>query len=430
MAPMKPTCGQPTSLTRPSSGLAARSWTWSTRALSPKDPEALRDVILVGESSRHAPLHAVCDVDQIRIPRSRVGAASHVIDVMPKRIVVVGQTQVDTYYGVQTLKQLLKVGTDGALYVDACQIRDFPRFPFRGVHLLASADALPFLGKLIDSVLAPLKVNHIVLQTDKIVWQSHPEVADPKNRMSREDVKALIEIARRHHIQVTPMVQTPGHMEWAFRDKKNLEFAEDPNHPYCYCMSNPKSYDFIFSIIDEAIELFGNPEYFHSGRDEFDMLGHMPVDEACRAVGKERLYIQDTLKVYEHLKSRGCKMMMWGDILTKPGFRELANELPKDILINDWRYAPSETYPSLEFFQSLGFPVVGCTWYEPRNISSFSSYAARRGIAGDDADHLDGFPARERGYAAVARAGVCVHPLSRVGVEPQQAGHQPPAVSS
>ena len=347
-----------------------------------KDPAEARNVIIVGESARNELLHAVCRSDAIRMSRFGGADGAYVVDVLPERVVAWGLSTVDTFYAVQTLKQFIEVDEEGALSVPAVSIRDYPVFAFRGVHLLAAKDALQYIGKLIERVLAPLKINHIVLQTDKVAWKSHPEVVDPKNFMTAEDVGKLIEIARRHHIQVTPLVQSPGHLEWAFRDKKNLEFAEDPAEPYCYCMSNPKSYEFIFSIMDEAIEMFGHPEYFHAGRDEFDMRGEMPRDEQCKAVGKERLYIQDTLKVYEHLKSRGCKMMMWGDVLTQPGFRELADQLPKDILINDWRYAPSETYPSVDFYTSLGFPVIGCTWYDPRNIASFSRYAADRRITG------------------------------------------------
>lgn len=346
------------------------------------DPDGVRNVIIVGESARNRLLRAVCEKDAVRMPRSRYGTGAYVVDVLPERIVVAGTSPTETFYGAQTLKQLLTRDSNGSISVPAVNIRDYPRFAFRGVHLLTSRDALSYIGKLIENVLAPLKINHIVLQTDKVAWASHPELTDPSNFMPREDVPKLIEIARRHHITVTPLVQSPGHLEWAFRGGNNLDIAEDPQTPYCYCMSNPKSYEFIFSIMDEAIDLFGHPQYLHAGGDEFDMRGRIPCDERCRAVGKEKLYIQDRLKVYEHLKAKGCGMMIWGDVLTRPGYREMIDELPKDIVITDWQYAPRAEYPTVEFYQALGFPVVGCTWYNPRNIFAFSSFAARCGVAG------------------------------------------------
>lgn len=346
------------------------------------DPKWALNAIVIGENARNKLLRSVCERDVVRIPRSRFGTGSHVVDVLPERIVVVGSSPVDTYYGAQTLKQLFRKDADGGIYVSATNIRDYARFQFRGVHLLTSRDALSYITHLIENVLAPMKINHIILQTDKIAWASHPELTDANNFMPREDVPRLLEVARRHHITVTPLVQSPGHLEWAFRNGNNRNIAEDPQHPYCYCMSNPESYEFIFSVMDEAIELFGHPEYFHAGRDEFDMIGTLPNDDTCKAIGKEKLYIRDTIKIHEHLRSKGCKMMMWGDVITKSGYRDMVDQLPKDILINDWRYAPSVNFPSAEFYQSHGFRVVGSTWYDPRNIFTFSNFAAKQGIDG------------------------------------------------
>jgi hexosaminidase len=346
------------------------------------DPERAADVIIVGESARNPLLRAVCEHDTVRLPRARYGTGAYAIDVLPQRIVISGSSVENTFYGAQTLKQLFRMDADGSISVSAVTVRDSARFTYRGVHLLTSRDSLAYISKLIENVLAPLKVNNIVLQTDRIDWASHPEIVDRRNCMPREDIAKLLEVARRHHITVTPLVQCPGHLEYALRDPKNRGLAEDPDHPYCYCMSNPKSYEFIFSLIDEAIELFGHPEYVHAGHDEFDMLGTMPYDAQCKTVGKEKLYVQDTLRIYEHLKSKGCKMMIWGDVLSKTEYRGLVDQLPKDILINDWRYAPAAEYPTVAFYQSHGFGVVGGTWYNPRNILTFSGYAAQRGIDG------------------------------------------------
>lgn len=361
-----------------------------------REPSSLNDIIVIGENAQNSLIRTICEREEVRMPRSRFGTGTHVVDILPNRLVVVGSSVVDTYYGAQTLKQLLKKDEAGGIYAQSVSIRDFPRFQFRCVHLLSSADALPYISKLIDRVLAPLKINNIILQTDLIAWKEHPEIAAEENAMPCEDVKKLLEIARKHHITVTPLVQSPGHLEWAYRNRSHLNIAEDPNDPYCYCMSNPESYEFIFSIIDEAIELFDHPALFHAGRDEFDMIGRMPVDEACKTVGKERLYIDDTIKIYEHLKSRGSRMVMWGDVLTKAGFREMIDLLPKDILINDWRYSPSETYPSIDFYQSKGFTIIASTWYDPRNISTFCSYAAKRGIMGMSQTTWTGWQSEEQ----------------------------------
>ena len=113
-------------------------------------------------------------------------------------------------------------------------------------------------------------------------WDSHPEIRNPNVAMPKEDVRKLIEIARLHHITVTPLLQTLGHLQWAFYGGNNLDMVEDSSYPYAYCPLNPKSHKFMADILDEVLELFGNPEYVNLGRDEFDMLGQFPVHEECR----------------------------------------------------------------------------------------------------------------------------------------------------
>lgn len=363
-------------------GLGGKRLSVVRSSVAAQDPSRIHNAIIIGEGDRNQLLEEICRKDYLFLPRSGRENGAYAMNIVPEYVAICGTSAVDTFYGVQSFKQLLKKAEDGTISVPAITVRDAPKFRFRGVHLLATRDGLSYLGKLITNVLAPLKINHIVLQIDNIDWKSHPEISNPENCMPREDIPKLLEIARRHHITVTPLVQCPGHLGYALNVPEHRHLAEDPNSPYCYCMSNPESYKFIYDLIDEAIELFDHPEYVHAGHDEFDMRGVMPYDEKCKAIGKQRLYVDHILKIYDHLKSKGCKMMIWGDMLSRNDYRELLDEVPKDILINDWRYSPESAYPSVDLYQSYGFTVVGCTWYDPRNIALLSRYADSRRILG------------------------------------------------
>lgn len=347
-----------------------------------QDPARVHNAIIIGECDRNRLLDDICRKDYLFLPRIGRENGAYAMNVVQEYSAICGTSAVNTFYGVQSFKQLLKKTEDGTICVPAVTVRDAPKFQFRGVHLLATRDGLSYLGKLITNVLAPLKVNHIVLQIDNIEWKSHPEIVNPKTCMPREDIPKLLEIARRHHITVTPLVQCPGHFAYALNAPENRHLAEDPNDPYCYCMSNPESYKLVYELMNEAIELFGHPEYVHAGHDEFDMRGVIPYDERCKAIGKQRLYVDHIRKIYDHLKSKDCKMMIWGDMLSRNDYRDLLGDVPKDILINDWRYSPEPEYPSIDLYQSYGFTVVGCTWYDPRNITLLSKYADNRRILG------------------------------------------------
>lgn len=353
--------------------------------------------VIVGERSLNPAADDFCLANGIRLSQTSPGPEGYAVEVKPDAILVAGSDQLGTFWGAQTLRQLIKRDLSGKSAVVGCvAVRDRPKFSYRGVHLLVTTDALSFHGRLIDKVLSRFKINNILLQCEHVEWDSYPEIRNPDRAMSKEDVRKLIEIANDHHITVTPLLQTFGHMEWAFYGKHHVDMAEDRESPYAYCPLNPKSHEFVGKLTDEVIELFGNPEYVHTGRDEYDMRGRFPVHEECARIGKEQLYIDDTLWNRNFLADRGAKMMMWGDILQKTGYKEKMDQLPRDIVICDWRYSPIEEYPSLDLFMNAGFKVIACTWYVPKNLFHFSLEGHKRGIEGMMQTTWTGFWPEER----------------------------------
>ena len=57
-------------------------------------------------------------------------------------------------------------------------------------------------------------------------------------------------------------------------DKKPDEF-----YPHCYCALHDKSYEIIFDLIDEIVDVVKPARYVHMGHDEVYQIG---VCERCR----------------------------------------------------------------------------------------------------------------------------------------------------
>lgn len=343
----------------------------------------LKGCIIVGEPWLNPAAREYCTKNGIRVTRRMPGKEGYALEVGEDMVLVSGSDQLGTFWGAQSLRQLIRGSMTGTSATVAClSARDWPQFGYRGVHLLVSPDGLAYHGKMIERVLSRFKVNQIVFECEHVAWDSHPEITNPARAMSKADVRELIRIANDHHITVVPLLQSLGHLEYAFYGKNNLDMAEDPAVPYAYCPLNPKSHEFMADLIDETIELFGHPEYMHMGRDEFDMRGRFPFHEECRKIGREQLYIDDMIWNYAYLKARGIKMMVWGDVLLKKPYEEKIDQLPKDIVICDWHYGAMEQYHSVSYFRDRGFRVIGCTWYNPANLYYFSEDSLRRGAEG------------------------------------------------
>jgi hexosaminidase len=292
-------------------------------------------------------------------------------------------------HAVQTLKQLSWRDVKGHIRVRGVRVRDWPALPFRGVHLFTGGQGPQLHQRLIRDVLGATKMNRLVLEAEYVKWDAFPEIHHPQYGMSKADVRAVLATCRDAGIEVIPLVQALGHCQWIFETGHHLDLAEDPEAKWAYCVTNPATYDFIFKVYEEALELF-KPRIMHIGHDEYTDRGRVPFRESSKPYSVEQLFMMDTLKLHGWLRERGVQVMMWGDMLLAKGeapdachakseksARALRAELPDDVIISDWHYAaePPERFTSLEVFHQEGNATVASTWYRPGNILGFARAA-------------------------------------------------------
>jgi len=296
----------------------------------------------------------------------------------------------------RTLQQITRRTKDGGWAIRHVRIEDWPDLSFRGVHFFSGGGGPGMQLQLIHQVLAALKMNQLVLEAEYIEWDNHPELHHPQYGMPKEDVRKILAACRAEAIDVTPLINTLGHCQWMFETGHHLDICEDPVAKWAYCVTNPKTYDLVFSIFEETIELF-QPKYLHIGHDEFADRGRVPFRESSKPYTIEQLLMMDTLKLHDWLKQRNVGTMMWGDMLlakgeapdacnaeSKESAIALREELPDDVLITDWHYAnvTAEQFTNLKTFQDEGHPVVASTWNRPTNIVNFAHAAANSGAQG------------------------------------------------
>ncbi len=357
-------------------------------------PPALYDNVVVFALRTHLARLPRAWQALLKVPEQEEGYA---LLVGATAAVVVGKDERGVFYGSQTLQQCLQAQPEG-IALKRVLVMDYPSLKFRGAHLFLGNNALPFHKKLIQRIFSHLKLNHLVLESEYTRWDSAPEIAVDFS-MSKDDLRQSIQFAREHLMEVIPLVQSMGHSRWMFENRQNLDLAEDPERPNAYCVLNPRTYEFIDRIYDEALELF-QPRLFHIGHDEVNLFGRYPYHEECKQKGLTQLFVQDVLHHYQRFQQKNVRTMMWGDMLLhrsesadSAAFAENAEEaqrrremLPKDIIICDWHYQPRPqeefVQKNLRVFQEAGFEVVATTWYTPMNIYNFAQAARQAGILG------------------------------------------------
>ncbi len=316
------------------------------------------------------------------------------LTVTPRRVEVVGADTRGAFYGAQTLRQMLTEDATGPIFgFGGCAVTDWPDNAWRGWHLSSPSQAdLPLYRKFID-FMALLKYNTLCLEVDsRLQYESHPKIGR-EGSPTKDELKELVQYARERHFEVFPQLATFAHFGYVLNVPEyshlaeNQESASGQRRLFNYCPSNPETYEVVFALMDELIEVF-EPKYFHIGHDEatFDEIGTCP---RCQGKAPADLFVGDIAKLHDYLADKGITTLMWGDMFltTHNGMKydtaAATDRLPKDIIICDWHYSPAHDFDAtLDYWQEHGFRTLGSPWYEPLNVWNWAAKVHEHHVLG------------------------------------------------
>ena len=316
-----------------------------------------RRSILVGELDRPRIVSALKKA-RATIPPGLDGEG-YVLTVTADQIVVGGQTEAGTFYGLQTLKQLVR-GNGRNAFVPGVQIADWPAMRWRAVSDDISRGPVPTVEYIKRQLrtFAAYKLNmHSFYMEHTFHSRAHPLIGPAGGSLTSDEIRELVAYARRYHIELVPEQQTFGHLHKALKLEKYNELAEVP---YGDVLSPQQegSYKLVADWYRELDELFPG-KFFHIGADETFELGEGQSREIARQRGVGAVYFEHLNRVREVLKPHNRRLMFWGDIaLSHP---ELIGNVPKDLIVMNWQYAPREEFDSrIKPFKDAGLDQFVC----------------------------------------------------------------------
>lgn len=291
---------------------------------------------------------------------------SYQLTVRENSLILRAPSDIGAIRGLETLLQLLDADEEG-YYFPCCDIRDTPRFPWRGLLIDVSRHFLP-LEKLKQNIdgLAAVKMNvlHLHLTDDQgIRFQSlnFPELTDKASDgmfYTRLELAELVDYADQRGIRIVPEIDVPGHGT-AFV----TAFPELASAPGPYTLerragikdptldpTNEETYEFLRLLFEEVAEVFPD-EYFHIGGDENEGK-HWDQNPHIQSFMKEK-QLEDNHALQNYFNRRllkiltgmGKKMMGWDEILQP--------DLPKDAIIQSWRGKESLYQAAEQGYQCL-----------------------------------------------------------------------------
>lgn len=346
-------------------------------------------LIMIGQLPASKTLQKEVKAAKLVIP-AELGSEGYIVHVAPSKILVVANAPAGVFYGVQTLKQLIRSNRDGNA-LPCVTIVDWPSLRYRGWMDDISRGPIPTVPYLKDVIqkMAEVKQNFFTLYTEHVFrLKSHPEIA-PADGLTSEEVAELTAFAQQHHIEFIGNAQSFGHMEHMLQSPFYNKIKENPS---VVTPAVEETYRFLKDEYDEIVPSYKS-DLFHINCDEVYGLGTGPGKQLVDSIGMPAVYAYHINRINDLIKPYKKRILMWGDIAADNP--EIIGQLPKDLVIISWGYHPAESFESAILpFKKTGFdfmvaPGVSC-WNEvwPNmstavvNISNYVRDGARLGTMG------------------------------------------------
>ena len=319
-----------------------------------------------------------------RVDRARVrNAQGYDLSVRPGEVRLLAADPAGLYYGVATLRQLLR-RADPAGRIPCLWIEDWPAYPVRGIMLDVSRDRVPTmqtLRRLLD-LWAGLKYNQVQLYTEHtFAYPAHPEVWREASPLTPAEVEELDRLCRQRAVELVPNQNSFGHMERWLRHPRYRGLADategfpDPwggwrTAPTTLNPLDPRSLELLCGLYDELLPHFSS-RLLNVGADEPIDLGHGRSREACRRQGVGRVYLDFLRQIHEQVTRRGRVMQCCADVLVR--YPELVREVPRDLVAVEWGYEADHPFAA----ECRVLAEAGLSFYVCPGTSSWNSLGGR-----------------------------------------------------
>ena len=286
------------------------------------------------------------------------------LDVNAKRVTIAANSTPGIFYGIQTLRQLFPPEFESKQILpgvewkaQAVNIKDEPRFNYRGMHLDVGRHFFPvsFIKKYID-LLAMHKMNrfHWHLTEDQ-GWRIEIKKYPKLTRISafrdetvvghggtsnvydgeryggfytQKEVKEIVKYAQKRHVTIIPEIEMPGHSQAVLAAYPEIGCTGGPYevattwgvHNEIYCAGKEATFTFLTNVLDEVIDLFPG-KYIHIGGDEAPKERWEECSDCQKRIQEEGLKNEHELQSYfikrieKYLNSKGRRLIGWDEIL-------------------------------------------------------------------------------------------------------------------
>ena len=217
-------------------------------------------------------------------------------------------------------------------------------FKIKGFHidLRIQVMTLSALKDFADE-LAGFGINTIIMEWEaSYPYKKHATISNDL-AYTREEIKDFVNHCQKIGIDVIPLQQCFGHVEYILRNDRYIHLKEDRKDISQVCPLKSNADSVLFAELFADMASLHPSGYIHIGGDETRLLGHCSeCSKKVQEEGKSKLFVDYMKMMCDIVTSLGKRPVMWADIVLK--YPEAADELPEETIFVDWNYGWSTNY--------------------------------------------------------------------------------------
>ena len=171
-------------------------WTgWKPKISDAREMPGGSDIIYIGDATGDSRLREALGTSGLAM-QNGFDAQGYAISADSHRILVGGASEQGAFYGVQTLRQLLRPDANGGLACVAVGIRDWPAMKWRGVSIDISRGPIPKLSFMENQirVLAGFKLNMYALYMEDVSEVPGNGIFAPPDALTTDEIRELVSL--------------------------------------------------------------------------------------------------------------------------------------------------------------------------------------------------------------------------------------------
>uniref|UniRef100_H3BAW1 beta-N-acetylhexosaminidase n=1 Tax=Latimeria chalumnae TaxID=7897 RepID=H3BAW1_LATCH len=231
--------------------------------------------------------------------------------------------------------------------------------PMRLVHLdlKGAAPKVSYLEQIFP-LFSIFGANGLLIEyEDMFPFKGDLEILKSPYAYSVADIEKIQQLAEANKLEIIPLVQTFGHMEFALKHDKYKHLRELERFPNTMNPNIPDSSLLVVKILSQVLDLHKKSSWIHIGADETFCLGEGTDSKNWLAKNNgdiNKMFLNHVKEVGNIIKIYpGMKLLMWDDMLRKTKVETIKDSgITEYISPVIWKYKPNLKVEEIESFIS------------------------------------------------------------------------------